>query len=41
MLAYVKKFKSEEFKLQMTSGHEIQVSDKKFTKNKLIDAITK
>ncbi|WP_343584465.1 response regulator [Flavobacterium sp.] len=39
--AYVKKFKSEEFKLQMTSGHEIQVSDKKFTKNKLIDAITK
>lgn len=38
---HIKKFKSEDFKLIMSSGHEIQVSDKKFTKNKLIDAITK
>jgi two-component system LytT family response regulator len=38
---YVKNFKSEDFILQMTSGDEIPVSDKKFTKNKLIDAITK
>ncbi len=38
---YVTKFKSEDFTLIMTSGHEIQVSDKKFTKKNLIDAITK
>ncbi|MFB9076345.1 LytR/AlgR family response regulator transcription factor [Flavobacterium procerum] len=38
---HVKNFKSEDFILQMTSGDEIPVSDKKFTKNKLIDAITK
>lgn len=38
---FVKNFKSEDFILQMTSGDEIPVSDKKFTKNKLIDAITK
>lgn len=38
---YVKNFKSEDFILQMISGDEIPVSDKKFTKNKLIDAITK
>lgn len=38
---YIKNFKSEDFILEMTSGDEIPVSDQKFRKNKLIDAITK
>ena len=38
---FVKNFKSEDFVLEMTSGDEIPVSDQKFRKNKLIDAITK
>lgn len=38
---YVKNFKSEDFVLEMTSGDEIPVSDQKFRKNNLIDAITK
>lgn len=38
---YVKNFKTDDFVLEMTTGNEIPVSDKKFTKHKLIDAITK
>lgn len=38
---FVKNFKSEDFVLEMTSGDEVPVSDQKFRKNKLIDAITK
>ncbi|SHM91524.1 LytR/AlgR family response regulator transcription factor [Flavobacterium saccharophilum] len=38
---YVKNFKSDDYVLEMTSGHEIPVSDKSFNKKELIDAITK
>ncbi|MBE8724777.1 LytR/AlgR family response regulator transcription factor [Flavobacterium hungaricum] len=37
---YIKGFKSEDYVLLMTNGTEVPVSDKFFTKKKLIDAIT-
>lgn len=37
---YIKGFKSEEYKLEMSNGAEVPVSEVFFTKKKLIDAIT-
>jgi two-component system LytT family response regulator len=37
---YIKAFKSEIFKLEMSNGAEVPVSEVYFTKKKLIDAIT-
>ncbi|MCW2118185.1 LytR/AlgR family response regulator transcription factor [Flavobacterium sp. 7A] len=37
---YIKSFKSEYYRLQLTNGAEIPVSEDLFTKKKLIDAIT-